>query len=112
MAPILGLWLVMVGCAPTVAPEHAVAPAGPAQAAPPTPAPAASVPPTSTAVSAAPFPPAGVARPATPEAVRLGFIGTASDAGLVLAMERGYFTAVGIDVEMVPFSTAAEMVAP
>src|SRR5262249_59731344 len=41
-----------------------------------------------------------------------GFTGTASAAGLVLAMERGYVTAVGIDVETVPFSTAAEMVAP
>jgi NitT/TauT family transport system substrate-binding protein len=117
-ALLLALWLVTVGCAPA-APERA-APTGPgpapgaAQAAVPPSAPAPSLPPTSApaTTAAAPFPPPGVAKPATPDAVRLGFIGTASDSGVVLAIERGYFTAVGIAVETVPFSTAAEMVAP
>ncbi len=116
----LALWLLAAACAPAAAPERtASTTAGPAQSAAAAPAQAASPAASSAAApagqpapSAAPFPPPAVAKPATPDAVRLGLIGTASDAGLALALERGYFAAVGLDVETVPFTTAAEMVAP
>ena len=47
-----------------------------------------------------------------PVTVRLGTLPTVSDAGMYLAMERGYFAAEGIQIDPIPFDSAAQMVAP
>ncbi len=44
--------------------------------------------------------------------VRLGVVGTASDSGFFIALERGFFREQGLDVETTPFDTAVRMVAP
>ncbi len=44
--------------------------------------------------------------------VNLGEVGSASDAGLYIAIEKGYFKEQGIEIERTRFNTAAEMVAP
>ena len=43
-------------------------------------------------------------------AVKLGLQNNANDVGFHLASERGYFAREGLDVELVPFSNASEMV--
>ncbi len=48
-------------------------------------------------------------RPA-PEKVRVGTIAAINDAGLYLALERGYFATEQLDVELVPFRASAEMI--
>jgi NitT/TauT family transport system substrate-binding protein len=42
--------------------------------------------------------------------VRVGSIAAINDAGLYLALERGYFAAEGLDVELIPFRASAEMI--
>jgi NitT/TauT family transport system substrate-binding protein len=42
--------------------------------------------------------------------VKVGLQNSANDVGYHLAAERGYFHAAGLDVELVPFSNASEMV--
>jgi NitT/TauT family transport system substrate-binding protein len=42
--------------------------------------------------------------------VRVGTIGALNDAGLYLALERGYFASVGLDFELVPFRGSADMI--
>jgi NitT/TauT family transport system substrate-binding protein len=42
--------------------------------------------------------------------VRIGTIAAINDAGLYLAMERGYFQQEGLDVELVPFRASADMI--
>jgi NitT/TauT family transport system substrate-binding protein len=84
---LLAVWLV--GCA-----------TAPRPAAPAAPLPVAAA--TSTAPSA----------PPPPQTVRLGALGSTSDAGFYIALDRGYFREQGLDVEFVPFDSAARMVAP
>src|SRR5215213_7433173 len=68
-------------------------------------APAAVPPPVAAATAtAAPPPPA--------QAVRLGALGSTTDAGFYIALDRGYFREQGLDIEFVPFDSAARMVAP
>ncbi len=59
-------------------------------------------------------PPSGVASAAAantaPEKVALGEVGSASDAGLYIAIDKGYFAEQRIEVERSRFTTAAEMV--
>src|SRR5437660_6716009 len=45
----------------------------------------------------------------TPEKVMVGEVGSASDAGLYIALDKGYFTEQGLDVERQRFQTAADM---
>lgn len=44
--------------------------------------------------------------------VRLGVVGAFSDAPLYLAIERGYFDQLGIDIDLSSFANSGEMVAP
>lgn len=53
---------------------------------------------------------AGAAPPARAEAIKIGLLKTSSSAVTVIAIKRGYFTAEGLDAELVPFD-AAEPVA-
>ncbi len=50
------------------------------------------------------------APPAEPEPVRYAGQSSASDAGIFVAMERGYFLEQGVRFEYVPFASASEMV--
>ena len=44
--------------------------------------------------------------------VTVGTVGNSSDAGFFIAMDRGYFTAEGIDAALTPFDGAQRMMAP
>ena len=44
--------------------------------------------------------------------VRVGNVNTVSDIGIYIADKKGYFEAEGLTVQMTPFTTAAQMVAP
>ncbi len=44
--------------------------------------------------------------------LRVGVVGVASDVGVYIAQERGYFKQEGLDVEFIPFKSASDMVAP
>ncbi|HLH26304.1 MAG TPA: ABC transporter substrate-binding protein [Chloroflexota bacterium] len=108
-----------VGCA-----APAAAPAGPAR-----PGAAAQAPPTSLATPSASGPSApatapagspqaaggGTAAPgplATPIKVRMGSVGSLVDGPLYVALDRGYFADVGLDVEDIRAQGATELVAP
>ncbi len=95
LSRVLTLFLAMVvlGCGPRTASQ----PSGGA-------APAAG----STGESGSPVAQA----PTTMTKVNLGLLGSASDSGLYIAIEKGYFQEQGIEIEQTRFTTAAEMVAP
>ncbi|HLH23787.1 MAG TPA: ABC transporter substrate-binding protein [Chloroflexota bacterium] len=103
-AAALLLSLVVVACAP--APPPAAPSAGAASGTPPTvgaaTAPAASAAPTEAAAPAV--------GPAPATQVKVGTIAAINDAGLYLALDRGYFAAEGLDVELVPFRASADMI--
>lgn len=55
----------------------------------------------------------GTLKPLDPtRTVKVGTVGQASDAGLYVAIEKGYFKELGINVELVPFQNSAVMIAP
>jgi NitT/TauT family transport system substrate-binding protein len=59
--------------------------------------------------------PAGAYQPTPlrpPVTVRVGTVNSTSDAGLFIAIEKGYFRDEGIEVETTNFQTAAQMIAP
>ncbi len=92
ISAILGLFLV--ACAPATAPT------------------ATPVPPTPTSKPAAVAPTAAPtqSKPA-PVAVKIGVTGTASDAGLYIAKEKGYFTEQGINADVTIFQSLADTIA-
>jgi len=47
-----------------------------------------------------------------PVTVRVGMLGQTSDAGIFLALEKGYFREQGLEIETSIFQTAQQMVAP
>ena len=49
---------------------------------------------------------------ASGQTLRVGHINTTSDAGIYVAERRGYFKQEGLAIELVPFTTAANMIAP
>jgi NitT/TauT family transport system substrate-binding protein len=100
---LLGLAILLLACArapaaPASAPVPTAAPAASAGGAPAGGAPVASAP------TAAP-----AAAPAAPTTVKVGVIGSPSDAGLYVALERGYFTQQGIEAEFTYFDSGARI---
>jgi NitT/TauT family transport system substrate-binding protein len=94
------LYMAIVACAP----------AQPAQTATPTAQRAASgSAPAATAAAPVAVTPTAAPAPAT---VRLGLMYSASDAGLLVALERGYYRELGLNVELEQFGAAAQMLGP
>src|SRR5436305_280821 len=100
-----GTWaaalFLLAACAPS--------PSTPPAASAPPPAAAAE----STASAAAPAAPAAPTAPAAPPPltqVRMGTQTSVNDIAMWLGEERGYFKQEGIDLELIPFSNASEMV--
>jgi NitT/TauT family transport system substrate-binding protein len=98
---------------------RAPAPASPASGAPSAAGPAsAAAPPTAPSGAPAAAPAAAAPSSAAPSApprtvkVTLGVLGTTSDGPMFVAYDRGYFKEQGLDVELVPFATSTEMIAP
>src|SRR5262245_10674263 len=105
---LLVLLVALVACQgapaqPAPAPAGAPAPASaPAAAAPP--APAAAAPPAPAAQPTA-------VRPLSPPVeVKMRVLNTLGDAGIYIALERGYFEAEGLQVEPVPFRSGQEQI--
>ncbi len=44
--------------------------------------------------------------------VRVGNVNTVSDVGIYIADQKGFFKEEGLDIEFIPFKTAAQMIAP
>jgi ABC-type nitrate/sulfonate/bicarbonate transport system substrate-binding protein len=86
--------------------------AGCTSATSPPPAPAATAPPSASPVAALAPSPGALPPPSAPETVHLGVLGSVSDAGIFVALERGYFREQGIELELSTFDSAARMVAP
>jgi NitT/TauT family transport system substrate-binding protein len=98
--------LSAVGCggaAPAAKPPPAAAPPAASSAA----APAAPV-----ASGAAPARPAAPTAPPPVATVRLGALGSVTDAGFFIGLDRGYFKEQGLDLDLIPFDSGARMVAP
>src|SRR4051794_2517859 len=109
LASILGwgtaLALALAACGPA-APASSPAPAG--QAAPA--AASATQPPRPNASSSAPsVAPASSAMPA-PQAFHMAGQAPATDAGIFVAMERGYFAEQGVDLDYVVFASGSDMI--
>jgi NitT/TauT family transport system substrate-binding protein len=101
LGPVLAVILAFgLGCTPS--------------SAPPAPAATAAVPRAAQAPAAtsAPAGPAAAAQPAPPRKVRYGELKLLSDAGVYLGVDEGYFAEQGIELELVTFDSAANMVAP
>src|SRR5215210_3820479 len=62
-----------------------------------------------TALGAAPVPAAVQTAPPAPRTVRLGLMYSSSDAGLLVALEKGYFQEQAIEVELEQFNAAAQL---
>src|SRR5262249_31308213 len=105
----LGLLLSVVACvAPTAAPaKPGAAPATTAPTAPP-----ATAPPVAAAPTVPPAPPAPALDPPLdpPVKVKAGTLGLTTDAAVYLALDKGYFTEQGLDVEDIRFDSGARLV--
>jgi NitT/TauT family transport system substrate-binding protein len=112
----LGLPLALMACAPTAPTAPTKPAAAPSAVAAPAQAPAApttsAAPGGSTAGGGAASAPAAVAPLAPPVALQVGSTLTLGDSPLFVAMEKGYFEAEGLAVEIVPFDSGANMIPP
>jgi NitT/TauT family transport system substrate-binding protein len=102
VAVVLGGACAPSGAGGATAPTKPAAPAAPAPSsggAPAAPAPAAPAAPALTPLS-------------PPETVKFGTSAAVTSAGAYIGIERGYFRELGLDVEIVPFGSAAEMFQP
>jgi hypothetical protein len=114
-ASLLALLAAAVACAAGCgagagSPPLPAKPAAPAPVAPTSggaPATAAAVP-----VAAASSAPAALAPLSPPEAVKVGTSTGVTAAPLFIGLDRGYFRELGLDVEAIPFNSAAEMFQP
>ena len=98
---------VGIACTPASAPPASPAkPTAPAPSAPAAPAAAQPGQPASAPSAAQPAPPAALQK------VRYGELGIRGDVGVYVGMDEGYFAEEGIEVELVTFDSAANMVAP
>lgn len=95
----LALVVGLVGCAP------AERPAGASATAAPRPAAAGAAP---AAATSGPAP--ATAPAAAPVKVRIGNARTASDAGIYIAADQGYFQQEGLDPDLIGFSSTSEMI--
>jgi len=114
VATLVILAILMTACAPAAAPSPTPAPP------PPTAKPVGAAPTPTTAAASAPKPagaaptPTTAAAPATkpaPQAIKIGVTGTASDAGLYIGKEKGYFSEQGLDADVAVFQSLADMIA-
>jgi NitT/TauT family transport system substrate-binding protein len=92
---LLALLVLALACAPSSLPPPAAAPSPPAAA-------------STTAVPASAQPAAEAAPAVT---VHLGILNSTTDAGLYIAEDKGYFQQQGLTLDMIPFDSAARMVA-
>ena len=97
LVPLAMLALTLAACAPPAAPAPTKPTSGAVAAAP------------TTAVAAAAPSPSTVASP-TAQIFRWAGQFPATDAGIYLAMERGYFAEQGVELDYVNFGSASEMV--
>lgn len=106
---LLIIGLLLAACAPAAAPA-------PSPTTPPAAPPTKAAEPAKTSEPAKPLAPTATAQPATPTpkpvSLKFGSSPSASDAGVFMAAEKGYFKEQGITMEMVGFRTVAEMIAP
>src|SRR3954468_22784462 len=93
---LLAVVAASIACAAPIAPPAAA----PAPAAP------AILP------AAAATAPAALAPLIPPVAVRMGVVASVSDSGIFIAQEKGYFQEQGLEIESIPFDSAAGMTAP
>lgn len=98
---------VAVLCLPVVLAGVAVV----ACAATAVPTPTPTKPPAAAAAVPAPLPPTPTAAP-KPVTVKFGASSSASDGGIYVAIEKGYFKEQGIDLQYVNFQSAAMTIAP
>ncbi|HEY7061493.1 MAG TPA: ABC transporter substrate-binding protein [Chloroflexota bacterium] len=102
------LLLTLTACSAQPAPAPAARP--PAEPAAPATAPAAPAPaaPATPSSPASPAAPAAVPPLSPPVAVKVGGLGIAAEAGIYIAMGKGYFRDEGLDVEFIQFGRGAE----
>ncbi|MDP2662260.1 MAG: ABC transporter substrate-binding protein [Dehalococcoidia bacterium] len=90
--------LFLASCAPAASPASTPAPASP------------TAKPAAVAPTAAPAVAPTAAKPA-PAPVKIGVTGTASDAGVYIAKERGYFADQGLNADVILFQSLADTIA-
>jgi NitT/TauT family transport system substrate-binding protein len=100
IASVLAVALAVASLACAVPAAPAAAPSPPAATAPAAPGTAASPVPTGQASLTQPVP------------VKMGIVASVSDSGIFIAMEKGYFKEQGLEIEAIPFDSAAGMTAP
>ncbi len=105
--------LVVVGflaaCAPPAAPASTPTAAAKPPTAAATPTPAAVAAPTTAPPKATAVPPTPTPKPAT---LKIGSTQSASDTGIYIAIDKGYFKEQGITMELVNFRSVGELVPP
>ncbi|MBV9119786.1 MAG: ABC transporter substrate-binding protein, partial [Chloroflexi bacterium] len=68
--------------------------------------------PASTSVAASSSSSAAASASGKKDLIKIGLLSSASDAGIYIGIEKGWFSDLGIDFQTSPFANAAQMVAP
>jgi NitT/TauT family transport system substrate-binding protein len=103
LVALLAALALGAACAPAAAPPAAV----PAAATAPAAAPVAQVP--AQPAAGATAPPTVAAPLAPPVDVKMSIFGATTDAGVFIAIERGYFRAEGLNIETVPSDSSLQI---